>query len=120
MIRRGLPQTIVDQRSQLALIEWLFEPQVRDFVEERAGARGARSARQEDDAMRLVRMDPHELGVEIHAGHVGHHEIAQDDVEGLAGADPFEGIQGTGGGRNVVFAVQVSSYRAEYPWFVID
>src|SRR5262249_32269680 len=63
---------------------------------------------------------PHELGVEIHAGHVGHYEIAQHDVEGFAGADPFDRIERARGDSNVVLAGQGSSYRAQDPRLVID
>src|SRR6266511_236514 len=74
---------LVDEAAQTGLIERLFDGHVVDAVEEGARSRREGLARQENQGAGLPSIELRKQRVEIHSGHVRHHEVAQNDVETL-------------------------------------
>jgi hypothetical protein len=87
MAEKHMQGLIVDFGGVLTTSRGSFDDTVIDPIEEFAGARRKCATRQEDHAMRLLWCSLHQIRVEIHTCHFGHHEIAQNDVEPFAARD---------------------------------
>jgi hypothetical protein len=84
---RLILDTVADERTELPDVDGLLDMQVGGLIEERARQWGKRASRQKHDSLGLVCGDSQELSAKIHAGHLGHHEIAEDHVEAFSGDD---------------------------------
>ena len=84
-----------DELPQRLRLERLVHARVLHAPEELAGLRRERAAGEEDDARGLIGGDLDEPIEELHPGHRGHHQIADDGVEALVRwRHPTDGLIG--------------------------
>src|SRR3954454_18749708 len=89
---RWLARQLVDQPADFFEVERLLDPAVDRRDQELARRRGERAAGEEHDPERLGRVEADDLGVQLHAGDLRHHEIAQDDVVPRAQLEQIERV----------------------------
>src|SRR5450432_1396899 len=87
-------QSLFDELSEPCGIDRFVDSAVGRPFQKFARAGGERAAAHEHQPRGDRREGSRQLGVKVHAGHFGHHEIAEDEVEGLAGRDAAERLAG--------------------------
>lgn len=85
-----------------------------------ARARGHHAAGHEGDAHGQMRRGAHDLRVEVHADHGRHHQLAQDEVERLAGRDELQGLPRARGARHVGFLRDCLRERVAHEQILVD
>src|SRR5580658_4312094 len=109
-----------EDRVEGGLVERLLEKRVRHLGDERSRRRREGPPRDEHDAFSLLRVLFGDGGVEVHPGHVGHHQVAEDDVEAFPCEDACRDDAWFEADDDVVIAAQPESEGARDVGVVVD
>ena len=94
--------TLADKLAELARVGRFLDAPVRQPLDEGARTWRVNATAHEHDPAGEARSDAEDLPVQVHAGHVWHHEVAQDHVEPLAALDAIERVPRLGGDLRVM------------------